>query len=250
MSRGRKRGSGQQAPNLEGLGMAPGEKLPPPILQPPPLFPPLGLEKKPLKLDPTRTQHYQDLVLTKASLRAAMQDSVFYLRKTEGGKAFNITRYSDRYKTLTKNDFKDILDLVPNWSKRLPKELQLKTKKIKKSRSLPCNKEAMGGPHTHSNTLKDQSEAPLIFDDHLTPSLGAAVTIGTDIMSMALSVQEAEAVKEETTAAVGEEGEEEEEEIYDEEEEEEQGDYQLSYFDPGGDDFVGDDDDDDGQDYY
>ncbi|XP_011405594.1 PREDICTED: DNA-directed RNA polymerase III subunit RPC7-like [Amphimedon queenslandica] len=226
MSRGRRRGSGRPASNLEGLGVPPGERIPPPSLEPSPLFPPL--DKRPLDL--TDNELYVELLGKKSSLRVAMQDSVFYLRKSQRDHELNIVRYSDKYKTKDETDIMEILASTPSWQQRLPKELHPKTKRtIKKAQR-------------HKKALKPTSgtqfgTSKLNIADTTSPPLGDTITVGSiDLINIRAGYTEGEE----------EVGEEEEEEVYDEEEEEEQGDYQLSYFDPGGDDVMIDDDDEEG----
>ena len=228
MSRGRRRGSGRPGANLEGLGVPPGERIPPPTLEPPPLFPPL--DKRPLEL--LDNELFVELLEKKSSLKAAMQDSVFYLRKSQRDRELNIARYSDRYKIRNKSDVMDILASTPSWELRLPKELHPKSRTIKKAqrRKKPLK--------LHSDTTLFETNN-LNIDSSITPSLEETVTVGNvDLFNNNNT----------GTNEGGEEGGEEEEEevVYDEEEEEEQGDYQLTYFDPGGDDAMIDDDEEEG----
>ena len=127
MSRGRGRGRGRGRPfgNMEGIGFGPGEAAPPPILQPPPLFP--ILERKPLELKNDDASEY--LYSIKQELRHYMKESPFYL-KADTVKA-SIDRYSDRYKELNSNAVTD-LAWSPEWE-YFPDELQLKKKRKRKT---------------------------------------------------------------------------------------------------------------------
>lgn len=204
--RGRGRGRGQTLANLEALGVKPGETAPP-ILQPPPLFPPLN--KKPLPLEKDDQWQWDELVAIKQSLRDAMTGSFAYLKAP--AKEKDIARYSDKYRTNSNamNSHRTLLERIPNWRNRLPKELHLRIKKTK----------IAGG---RKETGKGAPVEKLIDLD-------------------LLDKQE----KEEGKGTSDNEEEEEQMEEgaeYDEDMDEEEGDYQLTYFDPG-DDFGGDEDD-------
>lgn len=219
MSGKRKVGAGQRPSNLQALGISPGEKIPPPILQPPSLFPPH--QRKPLQL--SKTLHDQVLLAKKQALCLALKESRFYLKKTTSEREYSISRYSDRYRSKPHNELRSILELVPKWRERLPKELHLKTKT--------------------GSLVKKPSVTKVVTATTVTP-------ITTSNVTVVLGNLEKQEVKEGQGNAAGSGGEEEDLEEYDEELEEEQGDYQLSYFDPGDEGGVSDEEEDTGHNYY
>ncbi|KAI0223789.1 hypothetical protein LSAT2_025087 [Lamellibrachia satsuma] len=77
--------------NIENLGFGRGEALPGPILQPPPLFPPL--EQKPVPLLAGEEGDY--LLALKQEYQGSMKESVYFLKELHKKK--DIERYSDKY---------------------------------------------------------------------------------------------------------------------------------------------------------
>ena len=211
---GRSRGRGQRHTNLESLGIKPGDNIPPPILQPPPTFPPL--ERKPLDL--SNTSYYQALLVKKQDLEQSMKELPFYLKAHLHKE--DIARYSDKYKLKETNSIQVILNSIPNWKMTLPKELHLE-RKIKKKTIENTKKPKL----TIVNQSKDNT---LLVKPVLANEL--------DLLG------EQETSEEPETTGANSDDQKEEDEYYDEEFEEEEGDYQLTYFDPG-DDLVGDDED-------
>jgi DNA-directed RNA polymerase III subunit RPC7 len=197
--RGRGRGRSVPSTQLELLGNP--ADIAAPLLQPPPIFPPLN--RKPLPLD--EGVYYQELLVRKQNLRMSLNESLASIL-TSSSNENDIARYSDRYATKISpgNVHVAILEGIPHWRARLPKELHPKRKKTKMTKE-------------KRKTLKNSGKKELIDLDKLE-----------------------EKVKDEGEDG---EGDEENEEEYDEEIEEEEGDYQLTYFDPGDDDLELDDDD-------
>ena len=93
MSRGRGRGSGTVRLNAttDLLGVR-KEDIPVGVREPPPLFPPVD---PPLNLEIDQT-----LVEAKQEFRALIQNSEYFCREEKG---FCIERYTDRYKSRTRN---------------------------------------------------------------------------------------------------------------------------------------------------
>lgn len=260
MSRGRGRGRGRGRPfgNMEGIGFGPGEAAPPPILQPPPLFP--ILEHKPLELKIDDTSEY--LYSIKRELRQYMKQSPFYL-KADSVKA-SIERYSDKYKEL-KSDELNKLSWSPEWE-YFPEELQLK--KIKKKRRTTRSSKNVfsadakliesstkkGKKRKTNDSLSQATEKE--SDDELLPSKKKKkLTVTFDETDQEeLEVKTQESIKDkdnlakklnelEKAEASGKEQSPDDddiitgdEEYYDEEIEEEGTDYNLTYFDNGEDD--------------
>ena len=219
---GRSRGRGQRHTNLESLGIKPGDNIPPPILQPPPTFPPL--ERKPLDL--SNTSYYQVLLTKKQDLEKSMKELPFHL-KAQVHKE-DIARYSDKYKLKDTNSIQVILNSIPNWKMTLPKELHLKRKIKKKTiENTKKPKLTIVNQSTDNTLLTKPNELNILAEQETTEAV-------------------------EATGFNSDDQEEVEDEDYDEEFEEEEGDYQLTYFDPG-DDVGGDDEDnldDTGGSYY
>lgn len=125
MSRGRGRGRGRGKPfgGLESL--LPGEPAPPPILTPPPLFPPM--EKRPLELHESEVNTY--LLTVKQELRHFMQQSPFALKASTGKSG--IERYSDKYKQYKGNEIDDFIEWHPDWN-FFPNELRIGVRRRKR----------------------------------------------------------------------------------------------------------------------
>ena len=121
--RGRGRGRGKQVGGLESL--LPGEPAPPPILTPPPLFPPM--EKQPLEL--RRSQVDTHLLHLKQRLRDHMQQSPFRL-KTESRKK-EIERYSDRYELSGGSEIDNFIQRQADW-RFFPSELRIASTRKKR----------------------------------------------------------------------------------------------------------------------
>ena len=126
--RGRGRGRGKSFGNLEAIGINPGDRIPPPILQPPPLYPPRV--RRPLELDLSQTDH--DLLCIKQGLRQFMRQSPFFLKTEISDKPGSIERYRDRYTQPTGTN--KFLQHISIW-KSLPKELHIQVKKCKKEKA-------------------------------------------------------------------------------------------------------------------
>nr|KAF6291374.1 RNA polymerase III subunit GL [Myotis myotis] len=75
-SRGRGRGRGQLTFNMEAVGIGKGDALPPPTLQPSPLFPPL--EFRPVPLPSGEEGEY--VLALKQELRGAMRQLPYFIR--------------------------------------------------------------------------------------------------------------------------------------------------------------------------
>ncbi|XP_064354992.1 DNA-directed RNA polymerase III subunit RPC7-like isoform X2 [Dromaius novaehollandiae] len=88
---GRGRGRGQMTFNVEAVGIAKGDALPPPTLQPSPLFPPL--ESRPAPLPGGEELEY--MLALKQELRGAMKNLPYFVKP--GAPRRDIERYSDKY---------------------------------------------------------------------------------------------------------------------------------------------------------
>ncbi|XP_075463724.1 DNA-directed RNA polymerase III subunit RPC7-like isoform X2 [Ascaphus truei] len=199
-------GRGQMTFNMEAVGIGRGEALPPPTLQPPPLFP--ALDFKPVPLQTGEELEY--MLALKQELRGAMKGLPYYIKPAAPKK--DVERYSDKYQTSGPVD--NAIDWHPDW-KLLPRELKIKVRKLPKEKStviLP----------------KHKQRVPL------------------DKEEIIKKLENLEKKEEESSSSEEENKEEEEEkegeEEYDEEEHEEETDYIMSYFD-NGEEFGGDSDD-------
>lgn len=233
MSRGRGRGRGRGKP-FEALGLAPGESVPPPTLQPPPLFP--ALDRKPLELKSSEVENYH--VIIKKDLKQYMLNSPFHLLRSTSN-SFEIVRYSDKCRRNGRGNGGIGWEL--DWD-YFPKELKIvrqKSKKIKrndKKRKSPVTG-LDKGKETCSN-VKDPGS-----DEELHPPKSKRVRFDQDVGTLEnklASLERAEQLSAEGDQSAEPE-EEDAEEVYDEEEEEEGTDYNLTYFDNGEDDVVEDD---------
>ena len=236
MSRGRGkaprgRGFGSQ---LEALGItSAGDSAPPPILQPPPLFPPL--DRKPLEIKNTDVDVY--LLEVKQELRAFMRESGFYLVDDSDvdpnhvGKKAKVERGAQEW--------------VPEWQ-YFPKELEVKKRKVKKTTDVTKAKPKMAAKTVRKVNKAEEIES--VFDESEVLKAASMSPKKSSTVEQSLTEGKPSGGGEETEEKT-EKGEEkdseeeagEEEEYYDEELEEEGTDYNLTYFDPGED--YGDDDD-------
>ncbi|XP_020665904.1 DNA-directed RNA polymerase III subunit RPC7-like [Pogona vitticeps] len=206
-ARGRGRGS-HMTFNVEAVGISKGEALPPPTLQPSPLFPPLEYKAIPLQTG----EEVEYMLALKQELRGAMKNLPYFIKPSAPKK--DVERYSDKYQMSGPVD--NAIEWSPDW-RRLPCELKIRVRKIRNQRA------AILAPKRKSHLPVDKGEA--------IKKLETLENKEEEVMS------EEEEEKEE-----GEEGKEEEEEEYDEEEFEEETDYIMSYFD-NGEDFGADSDD-------
>ncbi|XP_053331102.1 DNA-directed RNA polymerase III subunit RPC7-like [Spea bombifrons] len=205
--RGRGGARGQMTFNVEAVGFARGESLPPPTLQPPPLFP--ALEYKPVPL--LMGEEVEYMLALKQELRGGMKTLPYFIKPAAPKK--DVERYSDKYQMSGPVD--NAIDWNPDW-KLLPRELKIKVRKVKKEKSsivLPKHKQKL--PLDKEEIIKK-------------------------LENLEKKEEEVSSEEEEENKEEGEEKEEEEE--YDEEEHEEETDYIMSYFD-NGEEFGGDSDD-------
>ncbi|KAM9168905.1 DNA-directed RNA polymerase III subunit RPC7-like [Mergus octosetaceus] len=206
--RGRGRGRGQLTFNVEAVGIGKGDALPPPTLQPSPLFPPVEYRPVPLR----GGEELEYMLALKQELRGAMKNLPYFIKP--GAPRRDIERYSDKYQV--SNPIDGAIDWNPDW-RRLPRELKIRVRRLRKGRTTVLV------PKTKQRATLDKEEA--------IKKLESLEKKEEEVTS------EEEEEKEEE-----EEGKEEEEEEYDEEEHEEETDYIMSYFD-NGEDFGGDSDD-------
>lgn len=225
MSRGRGRGRGKgisRSGLLEGFPLPAGERLPPPILTPPPPYPPL--ERRPLEMKMTEGEKY--IVALKQELREYMAGSPFFVsgRGRTGKNAFVPTSYevlfgNGKFVANGGNRGEVFPGWSPDWS-LFPAELKPDLSKKKRKAAHP------------------PSAKKLKLD---IPQQEFSQTLIGDSDNVVQSKQEQ--VGEDDKEEEGEENQEEEAVEYDEEEEEEEGDYTANYFDDGGEDYGGDEDD-------
>ncbi|XP_065516053.1 DNA-directed RNA polymerase III subunit RPC7-like isoform X1 [Lathamus discolor] len=206
--RGRGRGRGQMTFNVEAVGIGKGEALPPPTLQPSPLFPPLEHRAAPLP----GGEEGEYMLALKQELRGAMRNLPYFVKP--GAPRRDIERYSDKYQISSPVD--SAIDWNPDW-RRLPQELKIRVRRLRKNRA------TILVPKCKQRVALDKEET--------IKKLESLEKKEEEVTS------EEEEEKEEE-----EEGKEEEEEEYDEEEHEEETDYIMSYFD-NGEDFGADSDD-------
>ncbi|XP_041361832.1 DNA-directed RNA polymerase III subunit RPC7-like [Gigantopelta aegis] len=199
--RGRGRGRGISF-NIEALGFGRGEALPTSVQQPPPLFPPQVF--KPVDLIQSDDTDY--MLALKQEFRGAARKAPYHLNPTE--KKRDIDRYSDKYQ-LGQNDNND--NWKPDW-RRLPKELRILEKKVRKPKAIIKPKEEVSVDVLKTLEILEKKD-------------GEGETQATE------ENEEEEEKKEE-----------EEEEIFDEDDLEEETDYNVNYFDNG--EGYGDDDED------
>lgn len=241
MSRGRGRGRGRGKASYEAaLGLAPGEAAPPPILQPPPLFP--QLDRRPLKLKDTAEENY--LVSIKQGLRQHMLESSFHLSHTHST-VMKIVRYSDKYRRNGDRngqfgwgiDWKYFpSELQPGGKKspRVTKKTKVKSGKRKRDASSDITNDRTAGGDSEGDFPKPKkSRRRVTFDDDEDNvergERRKGGEEGGEMVKKLESLEKAEQVSGESEQSGGEE----EEELYNEEEEEEGTDYNLTYFDNG-----------------
>nr|KAF6414025.1 RNA polymerase III subunit GL [Molossus molossus] len=185
-SRGRGRGRGQLTFNMEAVGIGKGDALPPPTLQPSPLFPPL--EFRPVPLPSGEEGEY--VLALKQELRGAMRQLPYFIRPAVPKR--DVERYSDKYQMSGPID--NAIDWNPDW-RRLPRELRIRVRKLQKERTTILL------PKRPPKTIEDKEETIQKLET--------------------LEKKEEEVTSEEDEEKEEEEKEEEEEEEYDEEEHEE-----------------------------
>ncbi len=237
---GRGRGRGRGKPPLEAaLGLAPGEAAPPPILQPPPLFPPL--DRRPLKLKVTEEEEY--LVTVKQEMQRYMLQSPFHLSLTHTSST-KVTRYSDKYRrNRERNGGQYGWDI--NWN-YFPAQLKTRPKKQGK---FPLSAAAKPGKRKRGKSVLDSADVSkeggnedsdgdfpnpkrprrrVTFDDKDNQGAEGEGEVARRLDSL-------EKVEQQLSAESEQSGGEEEnpEEVYNEEDEEEGTDYNLTYFDNG-----------------
>ncbi len=246
MSRGGGRGRGRgKAPLEAALGLAPGEAAPPPILQPPPLFP--HLERRPLDLKVSEVGEY--LVTVKQEMNQHMVQSPFHLTPTDPT-AVRIVRYSDKYRRNGEASKNGQLSWNISWSyfptelragrnkkpkrKRSSKSLSSSAKSVKRKRvdkevsSAGDGTKGSGGGEGDTDDDIPQpkrSRRKVTFDDE-QEGKGEG-----EVVKKLESLEKVEQLSGESEQSAGEE--ENPEEVYNEEEEEEGTDYNLTYFDNG-----------------
>uniref|UniRef100_V9LF09 DNA-directed RNA polymerase III subunit RPC7 n=1 Tax=Callorhinchus milii TaxID=7868 RepID=V9LF09_CALMI len=201
---GRGRGRGLTF-NVEVVGIKKGDSLPPPTLQPPPLFP--SLQCKALPLHSGEEAEY--MLALKQELRGAMRGLPYYVKPAAPRK--DIERYSDKYQVSGPAD--NTIEWNPDW-KRLPRELKIRVRRPAKEKA------PVSGWKVKPRTRVEREEIIKKLES--------------------LEKKEEEHSSEEDGEKEGEK--EENEEEYNEEEFEEETDYVMSYFD-NGEDFGGDSDD-------
>ncbi|XP_069508679.1 DNA-directed RNA polymerase III subunit RPC7-like isoform X1 [Ambystoma mexicanum] len=135
--RGRGKGRGQMTFNVEVVGIGKGDTLPPPTLQPPPLFPSMDYKPVPLLMG----EEVEYMLALKQELRGAMKNLPYFVKPAAPKK--DVERYSDKYQTSGPID--NAIDWNPDW-KRLPKELKIRVRKVQKERAsviLPKHKQRL-----------------------------------------------------------------------------------------------------------
>ena len=234
--------------NLEAVGLAPGESVPPPILQPPSLFP--TLTHQPLQLDLIVPEVASYLVTKKQELKLHMSQSPFHLQ-TDGSvsgqrKSFKSKLSCGRNSRGTKGGIGWNIEWTFFPKELRPKvKLKKKTMKTKKqTQSLPqigtvrkkrkrCISDVAcsDGGGSSGDAVKAKKSRRVTFEDD-----------GEDEGVLEKKLEKLE--KKEQLSGDSEQsgGEEMMEEVYDEEEEEEGTDYSHAYFD-NGEDYDGGDDD-------
>ena len=232
---------------MELLGITPGQPAPPPILQPPPDYPPL--DRKPLEL---RTSDIDEYLLTvKQELRQQMQRSHFFLKAES--KRRDVEKYSDRYQSDKPMDSDNHLGWEVNWN-YFPKELNLMKRKIQRTKSSKHSPVVSKKRTSRKRTSTEKEDT--VEDDVSVPNAkrkkhvsfaenDSSKDVTLDTSSKLSELERLEGTgPAEGAAAEEEEGEDvvSEEEVYDEEIEEEGTDYNLTYFD-NGEDYLGGEED-------
>ncbi|NXO28925.1 RPC7L polymerase, partial [Cisticola juncidis] len=206
--RGRGRGRGQMTFNVEAVGIAKGDALPPPTLQPSPLFP--VLERRAAPLPGGEEGEY--MLALKQELRRAMRGLPYFVKPGAPRRGLGLLSKALDIWGPCASHFAP----SPDW-RRLPRELKIRVRRLRKSRTTAIV------PKQHVALDKEETIKKL----------------------ESLEKKEEEVTsEEEEDKEEEEEGKEEEEEEYDEEEHEEETDYVLSYFDNG--ESFGPDSDDNG----
>ncbi|NXB98617.1 RPC7L polymerase, partial [Orthonyx spaldingii] len=207
--RGRGRGRGQMTFNVEAVGIGKGDALPPPTLQPSPLFPPLERRAAPLP----GGEEGEYMLALKQELRRAMRGLPYFVkpgapRRGTGGSAGGVATLLGGGRGGGGG--------AGMGGKGIP-ALKIRVRRLRKGRTAP-----------------------------LVPKQRVALDKEETIKKLeSLEKKEEEVTsEEEEEKEEEEEGKEEEEEEYDEEEHEEETDYVLSYFDNG--ESFGPDSDDNG----
>ncbi|XP_069796460.1 DNA-directed RNA polymerase III subunit RPC7-like [Narcine bancroftii] len=203
----RGRGRGQMTFSVEAVGIGKGEVLPPPTLQPPPLYPALEFKAVPLQTG----EEVEYMLALKQELRGAMRSLPYYVKPAAPKK--DIDRYSDKYQSSGPTD--NTIEWNPDW-RRLPRELRIRIRKPVKEKIAFT-----------SRKLKARSS---VEKEEIIKKLET------------LEKKEEDRSSEEEGEQEKEEEEKENEEEFDEEEFEEETDYVMSYFD-NGEEFGGDSDD-------
>ncbi|XP_064257874.1 DNA-directed RNA polymerase III subunit RPC7-like isoform X2 [Passer domesticus] len=133
--RGRGRGRGQMSFSVEAVGIGKGEALPPPTLQPSPLFPPLERRAAPLP----GGEEGEYMLALKQELRRAVRGLPYFVRP--GAPRRDIERYSDKYQL--SNPVDSAIDWNPGPAAPVPKKPVAldKEEAIKKLESLEKKEE-------------------------------------------------------------------------------------------------------------
>lgn len=215
--RGRGRGRGMSI-NIEALGLGRGDVLPP-VLQPPPLYPPLSFKPVPL----IQSDEMDYMLALKQELTGSFKKSPYFIKALN--KSRDIERYSDKYQ-LSISDAQSTLN--PDWS-RLPGELNYIPKRKKRSATgagRPNLKAARRGKAEDVTSLLEKLEKKEEgkFED---------------------ADEEEDDDDKEKEKKKDDEDEVEDDVEYDEEEQEDETDYNMAYFDNGEDnenDEAGDED--------
>ena len=132
--RGRRRGS--RLADLESLGIKPGDGVPPPILQPPGLYPPL--ERRPLDLSNTEADQY--MLAVKQDHAVVAKQLPFYI--TRDTRHHDIHRYSNKYRSPQTPSLESLLTHIPQWKTVLPKQLHFDKKPKKRNPAKNTSKNA------------------------------------------------------------------------------------------------------------
>lgn len=149
---GRGRGRGQLTFNVEAVGIGKGDALPPPTLQPSPLFPPL--EFRPVPLPSGEEGEY--VLALKQELRGAMRQLPYFIRPAVPKR--DVERYSDKYQMSGPID--NAIDWNPDW-RRLPRELKIRVRKLQKERE--CIWKKGGRREVSFISLRAEAAAGLTF---------------------------------------------------------------------------------------
>lgn len=210
---GRGRGRSLFTFNVDSLGFGRGDALPTSAHAPSPLYPPMQFRPVPL-----HTGEEVDYMLAlKQELRASSKNLPFHIRPARAKR--DVDRYSDKYQTGEPKN--NSIEWSPDWS-RLPKELCIKERKMRKAKARPLVKPKIKPAAGKAELIQKLETLEKKEEEHH-------------------SEEEQDEEKKKKKPAE-EEAESEEGEEYDEEDFEEETDYIMSYFD-NGEDFGGDSDD-------